>query len=160
MPRTIESTEPAERAWRKPEPRWRIDEDGRRVRLYECPFCRDVGAVTLPAYQPDETAEDLVDFARLLAGKTYAYACPGCRGIDESVGSKNPPLSTLNQKRLRRWLEARRAQLEREQAEGAHEPVRPGRLPQVGRPMPPLSLFAQEEQRLEAAAVTGGGGDD
>jgi hypothetical protein len=158
MPRTVESAETAERAWRKPEPQWTLTKDGQHIRVYVCRCCKDTGIVTLPPRQKGETGADLVNFKRLLAGKRYSYACPNCRP-GERLCSKHPPLSEAQQRRLRMWLQARRVQLEREEAEGAHEPVKPGRLPQVGRPMPPLSLFAQEEARLEAAAAGGGEGD-
>jgi len=161
--KTTEKDLDAERAeeaarWRKPEPRWALTEDGRRIRVYTCPCCRDVGVVTLPAYQEGETGADLVSLRRMLKTPRYAYPCPNCRP-GERLYSNHPPLSEAQRRRLRMWLEARRVQLEREEAEGAHEPVKPGRLPQVGRPMPPLSLFAREEARLDAAAAGGGEGD-
>ena len=144
--------------WRKPEPRWALTEDGRRVRVYLCPFCRDLGVVTLPAYQKGETGADLVSLRRMLKTPRYAYRCPKCRP-GETLCAKHPPLSQAQERRLQMWLEARRVELAREDAEGAHAPVKAGRLPQVGRPMPSLSLFAQEEARLEAAAAGGGEGD-
>ena len=157
MPRTVDHVETAtaERPWQKPEPRWGVDSEGRRVRLYQCLLCNDLGLVTLPSCHPGETPEDLVSFQRLLQGRRYSYPCPACRGIGESLCSKHPSLPDGHRRRLRLWLEARRQQLDREQVAGAHDPVKPGRLPRVGRDMPPLSLFGRDAAQLEAAAASG-----
>lgn len=117
MARQFDRQEPAEsnRSPRKPPMRFTMDAHGRKVRLYECPYCRDIGIASLPNYRRDETDEDLVR-----AGMPrHAYPCPICRNTE--VGLSGEPLSDTHKARLQRWRMARRADLDREKAEDKGE---------------------------------------
>jgi hypothetical protein len=100
-------------SWQKPEPRWGADPEGRRIRTYECLFCRDTGVVVLPAHQAGETTEDLLDLRRIVTGRSHAHCCPNCRS-GETLWEKRPVLPGVGE-RLLRWYWAMKDRL-REQA--------------------------------------------
>ena len=98
----------------RPPVRYRLDEHGRKVRLYECAYCRDVEIVSLPPYRADETDADLLGMGEYL-GHFIAYPCPMCKGMGEDL--LHNPLHEIVKERLRRWKTARKAELDRLAAE-------------------------------------------
>ena len=114
--RRAEPTETREVSWAKPEPRWATGPDGRRMRVYQCAGCRDVGLITLPTYRPGETDEDLLHPERAADGKRYVSFCPDCRGVGDST-RPGEAQGNAQLNRLGRWSRARRAELEAERRE-------------------------------------------
>ena len=110
-----ERPEPS-RSPHKPAIRFTLDAHGRKVRLYECPFCRDRGVASLPRYRREETDADLVRSSGTLC---FAYPCPVCKSTEISL--RGEPLSDAHKARLQRWRRARRAELDRYAAEDAGE---------------------------------------
>ena len=93
----------------RPPVRYRLDEHGRKVRLYECAYCRDVEIVSLPPYRADETDADLLGMGPV--SPRYAYPCPLSKGMGEDL--QHNPLHEIVKERLRRWKTARKAELDR-----------------------------------------------
>lgn len=104
----------------RPPVRYRLDEYGRKVRVYECAYCRDVEIVSLPPYQKDETDADLLGMGPV--SPRYAYPCPLCKGMGEDL--LHNPLHEIVKERLRRWKTARKAELDRVAAEDQGQRLR------------------------------------
>jgi hypothetical protein len=103
--------------WRRPYPQWMTYPSGRRIPVYVCPHCRDMGIVSLPKEKPEEKDEDLV---RVFIGAGVAYICPKCRPDEakrrlyvprEDRGTPQEEIASAPYHRLLRWMVARTEQL-------------------------------------------------
>ena len=146
MGRRFDRDTPAEqsRAFQKPPLRFTVDAYGRKVRLYECPYCRDRGVASLPKYRREETDADLIRSSGTLC---YAHPCPICKNTEQ--GLSGYPLSDQHKARLQRWRMARKAELETEAATDKGDRLTLGGVMAAARgvaeQVPALTGFEQNE---------------
>jgi len=109
-----------------PAPRWTLDETGKRVRLFTCRLCQDVGMVITP-YTPARgdpwpTPEECYNGGIVYPPGDHGLVrfCPGCRGSLSLYamkgirpGEQRPRLSDRHMELLECWVEGREAWLDR-----------------------------------------------